>query len=55
MTPERSADDIPFAEVFPILLFVLLFTLTTAAEGLYEALDGHVPMRCLFWSGWQRG
>jgi len=43
MTPERSADDIPFAEVFPILLFVLLFTLTTAAEGLYEGLGRPRP------------
>lgn len=43
MTPGRGADDIPFAEVFPILLYVLLFIMTTAAEGLYEGLGRPRP------------
>jgi hypothetical protein len=41
--PEPSSHDIPFAEVFPILLYVLLFTLTTAADGLYEGLGRPRP------------
>jgi len=41
--PAPSSDDIPFAEVFPLLLYVLLFVLTTAAEGLYQGLGRPRP------------
>jgi hypothetical protein len=41
--PEPSSDDIPFAEVFPIVLYVLLIILTTTADGLYEGLGRPRP------------
>jgi hypothetical protein len=43
MTPQPGADDIPFAEIFPILLFIVLITVTTAAEGLYDGLGRARP------------
>jgi len=39
-----SADDIPFAELFPILLYVLLLTLTTVADGLYDGMGRPRPV-----------
>lgn len=39
---ERSGE-IPFAEVFPILLYVVLAIFTRAAEGLYEGIGRERP------------
>lgn len=38
-----TPDDIPFGEIFPVLLYVLLFTLTTVAQGLYQGLARPQP------------
>jgi hypothetical protein len=43
MPSPSASDDVPFAELFPILLYVLLITLTTAAEGLYEGMGRPRP------------
>jgi hypothetical protein len=39
----ERADEIPFAEVFPILLYVILAIFTRAAEGLYEGIGRTRP------------
>jgi hypothetical protein len=39
----ERADEIPFAEVFPILLYVVLVIFTTAAEGLYAGIGRARP------------
>jgi hypothetical protein len=38
-----ASDDVPFAEIFPILLYVLLLMATTAAQGLYQGLERPQP------------
>jgi hypothetical protein len=43
MARQPGPDDIPFAEVFPILLYIVLIVVTTAAEGLYEGLGRSRP------------
>jgi hypothetical protein len=43
MAQSSDPDDVPFAELFPVLLYVLLITLTTAAEGLYQGIGQPRP------------
>jgi hypothetical protein len=39
----QHADEIPFAELFPILLYVLMVISTTAAAGFYEGIGRKPP------------
>jgi hypothetical protein len=43
MNKAANGDEMPFAELFPILLYVLLTILITAADGFYEGIGRQQP------------
>jgi hypothetical protein len=43
MNTAANGDEMPFAELFPILLYVLLTILITAADAFYEGIGRQQP------------